>query len=373
MNRRLTTDVFPASVDWVPVPDEHGRFPAGGHARHYAHPDPGVRARTQFMAFDEETRDRAAQYLRDRMLDDDPAPFCLTVSFHHPHDPFHVRQEYWDRFEGVDIPLGRVGDDAPRSVMDEWANEAHETSAHPLTEPGSLTRLRRAYYAALSYVDDMIAELIAALRESGDDDDTLVLFTSDHGDMLAERGMVQKRCFYEWSARVPLLLRLPGGKHAGESVVTPVSLTDVLPTVLDVIGVPEDARAPMQGESLLPLLDAERPDRPVFSEYHLEKVHAPCFMVRRGPYKYVLVHGHDEQLFDLERDPDELDDLSDSASHAEVRDELRSLLLDRFDPDALAAAGERSIRNRLVVRDANAANGTRWDYAPPSRADRFVR
>lgn len=364
--RRLTTDVLPAGLDWVPVVDEHGRFPAGGHARHYADPDPGVRTWTQFMDFDEETQHRALQYLRERGRTGASQPFGLVVSFHHPHDPFHVRQEYWDRYEGIEPPTSSWPEGIAQSAMDRWANEAHETADYDLRDPDSLRRLRRGYYAALSYVDDKIGELLEALRESGELQNTVVIFTSDHGDMMTERGMVQKRTFYEWSARVPLTVTFPDGRSAGSTVGTPVSLIDLLPTLLDIVGVPEDARARLDGRSLLPMIDGDEggEQRPVFSEYHLEKVWSPCFMVRRGRYKYVYVHGHDRQLFDLETDPHEWTDLSDRPEHAPVVDELHEALTARFDPEQLAAAGAETIPRRVIVAEAMRRNDQRWDYTP---------
>ncbi|WP_210481239.1 choline-sulfatase [Naasia sp. SYSU D00948] len=373
--RRLTTDVFPASLDWVPVPDEHGRFPAGGHARHYADPDPGVRTWTKFMDFDEETQHRALQYLRERGRTQAAEPFGMIVSFHHPHDPFHVPREYWDLYENVDIPLSSWPEGIAESVMDRWANEAHDTAGFDLLDPDSRRRLRRAYYAALSYVDDKIGAMLDALRASGELERTVIVVTSDHGDMMTERGMVQKRTFYEWSSRVPLTLTFPDGAYAGSAVPTPVSLIDLLPTFLDLAGVPEAGRAQLDGRSLLPVLEGGHDGNvPVFSEYHLEKVHAPCFMVRRGRWKYVYVHGHDRQLFDLETDPDEWTDLSGRPEHADVEAELHRLLLERFDPDALAAAGQASVRRRAIVAEAMRRNHQHWDYTPVFDATRqYVR
>ncbi len=373
---RLTTDVFPAGVDWVPSVDADGRFPAGGHARHYAAPDPGVRSWTKFMAYDEETQFRALEHLRERGRLQTPEPLCMVVSYHHPHDPFHVSQELWDLYDD-DIPIPEYPDDlaSTYSAMDGWANEAHETARYDLTEPGSLRALRRAYYASLSYIDRKVGELLQALRESGELENTLVVFTSDHGDMLGERGMVQKRCFYEWSVRIPLLMRFPGARHAGVSVSQPVSLIDVLPTLLDFAGVPQEKRVPMDGISILPLISGEdHLERTVFSEYHLEKVWAPCFMVRRGRYKYIYIHGYGRQLFDLEDDPGEWHDLSESPENALQLTQLHSALLDRFDPDRLAAEGADSIRRREIVKEAMQVNNTHWDFVPVFDATRqYVR
>jgi choline-sulfatase len=344
--RRLTTDVFPATMDWVPTLDEEGRFVRGGHARSYVPPEVGVRTWTKFLSYDEETHFRALEYLRERARLEPEEPFFLVVSYHHPHDPFHPTQELWDLYEGaeIDVPEQREWE---VSAMDRWANEAHETDSVDLGDPEAMRALRRAYYALVTYVDRKLGELLEAIP-----DDTVVLFTSDHGDMLGERRMVQKRCFYEWSVRVPLVLRLPGGERAGTAVPHPVSLLDVAPTLLDLAGV-ED-RLELDGRSLL----EPDPDREVLAEYHVEKVHAPCFMARRGSRKLIHVHGHGEQLFDLARDPSETHSVDEDAA------DLRELILAEFDPEAIAADGAASVRRRELIREAMARNGTRWDYSP---------
>jgi choline-sulfatase len=349
--RRLTTDVYPAAMNWVPTQDPDGRFVRGGHARSYVPPRVGVVPWSKFLAYDEETHFRALEYLRNGPAD----PFFLVVSYHHPHDPFQVTQELWDLYEGVDIPIPDTPEDVEYSVMDVWANEAHETDAVDLRDPDGLRALRRAYYALVSYVDRKLGELLEVVP-----DDTLVIFTSDHGDMLAERAMVQKRCFYEWSARVPLLVRHPD-RRAGV-VDTPVSLLDVAPTILAAAGA--DERLPMDGGNLF------EPGGVVFSEYHVEKVRAPCFMVRQGRWKYIYIHGHGEQLFDLESDPGEWVNLAGERDTTE----LREAILARFDPDAIARHGVESVARRDVIARAMAMTSTRWDYSPPFDATKqYVR
>ena len=343
--RRLTTDVYPAAMDWVPTQDAEGRFVRGGHARSYVPPRVGVVPWSKFLAYDEETHFRALEYLRLEPRE----PFFLVVSYHHPHDPFQVTQELWDLYDGVEIPIPKTPAEIEYSAMDRWANEAHETDSVDLRDPDNLRTLRRAYYALVTYVDRKVGELLEAVP-----DDTLVVFTSDHGDMLAERAMVQKRCFYEWSARIPLLVRFPDGRRAGTAVAEPVSLLDLAPTILDWCGVPD--RLPMDGSSL----DAS--GRTVFSEYHVEKVRAPCFMARRGSWKYVYVHGHDEQLFDLDADPGEWTNLA--GAEPDVAGALRAAILTRFDPEAIARSGEESVRRRDLIARAMTITGTRWDHQP---------
>jgi choline-sulfatase len=357
--RRLTTDVFPAGMDWVPTQDPEGRFVRGGHAVEYVPPKVGVRPWTKFLSFDEETHFRALEFLRERAREQREEPFFLVASYHHPHDPFQPTQELWDVYDGLEFELPERGE-PNYTAMDVWANEAHETDLVDLDSAANLQALRRAYAALVTYVDRKLGELLDCLDRTGQTGDTLVVFTSDHGDMLGERRMVQKRTFYEWSVRVPLVLRLPGGEQAGTTVERPVSLLDLAPTLLDLAGVPDAERGTLDGSSLF------GEGGPVFSEYHVEKVRAPCFMVRQGRFKEVYVHGHDSRRFDLAADPGEWNDLGGG--------ELVPLILERFDPDAIAAAGRESVARRDVIRRAMERNGTKWDYTPPFDATKaYVR
>ena len=373
-DRRFTTDVFPEDFRWTP----HRRTDdgdavgletsaTGGHAAEYVADAVEVGRWNKYLSYDEETQFRALEYLHAKgdERDGESAPFHLTVSFHHPHDPFWPPEEYWQRYEDADVDLPEVPDDVEGSysTMDRWLNEWHETDQYPgLTDPESLRRVRRAYYGLVSYVDDKLGELLDALAENGLADDTVVVFCSDHGDMLCERGMVQKRCFYEWSSRVPLVARFPDGSYAGETCADPVSLVDLLPTFLDVAGVDEDDRLPYDGHSLFDTLEGRVDDRVVFSEFYAEGVHAPCFMARRGDLKYVLVHGHDERLFDLNEDPGEWADRS--AERRGAADELRDAVLDRFDPETIDTAVEASVRRRAAIHRATGEH-EEWAYDPP--------
>jgi choline-sulfatase len=244
-------------------------------------------------------------------------------------------------------------------------NEVHETDKADLDNPDNLVQLRRAYYGLVTYVDRKVGELVAALEQTGQRENTIVIFTSDHGDMLAEKRMVQKRCFYEWSARIPLLVQFPDGQHAGRKVGAPVSLMDLVPTILDWAGIPVEARLPMDATSFAGLMEGgEADERPVLSEYHVEKVRAPSFMARQGRYKYIYIHGHDRQLFDLEADPDEWNNLAGQPETRTVEEALHALILAEFDPDWIEADGAASVRRREVIKEAMARNGTRWDYFP---------
>ena len=232
-----------------------------------------------------------------------------------------------------------------------------------LTDPANLRRLRRAYYALVTYVDRKVGELIRTLEDHGLWDDTVVVFTSDHGDMLGEKGMVQKRSFYELSARVPLLVRFPRQPARGHRRRRAGEPGRPAPDVLWPGRYGCRRAAAARRPDLMPLLDgSDVAPRTVFSEEHVEEVATTCFMVRRGTWKYIHIHGVDAQLFDLEADPSEWHNLAGKPEHEAIEDELRGALLERFDPDAIERDVRKSLGARRVIRDAMSKHGTHWGY-----------
>lgn len=380
-NRRLTTDIYPADFRWS------WQMGGGGTAANQApsYVGEGIRVGTwnNGLSYDEELHFRALEYLRAKGLEIDGArqkgdaadPFFLFASYHHPHEPFWPPQEYWDLYEDDDIALPHFPENhtATFSALDRWLNDYHGVDRQEgLTDADSIRRVRRAYYALVTYVDRKVGELIATLKDSGLWDSTVVVFCSDHGDMLCEKGMVQKRYLYEMSTRVPLIVRFPDGYQVGRVCDAPVNLIDLLPTFLDLADVPQDERLPMDGRSLMGLLDGTDAEGwEAISETHADAmVQTPCFMLRQGRYKYIYIHGHDCQLFDLEADPGEWSNLAGDPEHAKTEAAMRACILERFDPDAIAADVAHSVRRRLLIDRAMKKNGTTWNYRPsfdPSR------
>lgn len=372
---RLTTDIYSSDFDWVKpewirLKETGGRdcervmadrpaYNAAGYA------GDGVRIGVwhDALGYDEETHFRAIEYLRSRKAGGEDGPFLLCASYHHPHEPFWPPEAWWERYEGAEVELPEFppGLDESHSMMDLNLNAYHGTGRYDLRDEEGLYRLRRAYYALVSYMDDKVGGLLDALDETGLAENTVVVFASDHGDMLCERGMVQKRCFYEWSCRVPLIVRYPDGWRAGTSSPRPVSLIDLLPTFCDLAGV-ED-RLPHDGASLLSASAADETDRVVFAQAH-EAVGMPCIMARQGRYKYHYIHGFEPRLFDLDNDPGEWHNLSGEAACREVEARLRDRILDRFDPDAIAEENLASLYRRRLVRDTMARHGRTWSHEP---------
>jgi len=294
----------------------------------------------------------AVRYLSGKTADD--GPFFCCVSYHHPHNPFYIPDDIRERFRGMELDLPSVpGDMRERyGVMDKWLNNYHcQTELMDcIMDRDNLRWLYETYYGMTYDMDLRAGELLEIMRSRGLDKNTVIIFTSDHGDMLAHRGMVQKRCFYERSIRAPLIFSSPGTYPSGARAASPVSLLDLFPTIADIAG--EAPPEGLLGESLIPAILGEGDryaNRIIYAEYHNEGVYAPCFMAVSERYKYIYVHGHEELLFDLENDPEELENIAGGHKYSGVRDELKRELLSRFDPEAIACQVRENQKNRNYI------------------------
>ena len=369
--KRLLPNIYPADFSWTKSRDH--KIPKT-HARSYLGSAVRVGHSGRNIEYDELAHRKALDYLIQKGVqkrkDASRQPFFLFVSYNFPHEPFWPPKEYWDLYEGESIEVPRLPSDFEKrhSAMDRWLNRHHGVDKVDLQKPSSLKKLWRAYYSLVTYIDDKVGELIARLKDDDLLDDTIVIFTSDHGDMLCQKNMVQKRCFYEPSARVPLLVVSPHVGQKGHVSRTPVSLLDIAPTVLDLVGYDRSESFAVDGMSLVPLLEGrEQPDRAVFSEMHSEGVYATCFMVRKGRYKYIYIHGHDEQLFDLEKDPREWNNLANKADYALIRSQLKEHVLSRFDPDEIEKELRESLQKRQFLMKAMRRTDQDWAFNPEQR------
>ena len=375
---RLTTDIYPADFLWVPDWSQGPAYrPTGVGMGHVV--DAGPCVRNMQIDYDEDVAHVAVQRIYD-LARERTAPFFLTVSFTHPHPPFVARQEEWDGYADVDIDPPAVPE-IPYEQLDphsQWLYIAHGQDRHTVTA-AHIRNARRAYYAMVTYVDAKIGQVLDALARAGLADDALIIFCSDHGEMLGERGMWYKQTFYEPSARVPLVVRGPGVIPSRHAQVC--SLVDLLPTLLEVVGLGGAPVAPVDalaGRSLLPLLQGRAIDwaDEAISEYSSEGVVAPSRMIRRGRWKYVSTLGLPPLLFDLQDDPRELVNRAGDASLAAVELELRDRLLEDWNPTAIDAQIRASQRRRLFLRELAIRSGEfpAWNYeARHGDARRYVR
>jgi choline-sulfatase len=368
---RLTTDVYPAGLDMVPdwdlVPED--RLPWYHDAASVFRA--GVSQATVQRDFDDEVIFRSLRYLNDRARARDDQPFLLVSSFIHPHDPYEPPLEHWRRYEGVEIDDPRVAA-MELEELDPHSQRLQQMSGFDQKMPSAeeVRRARRAYYACVSYVDDHVGAIVRRLDELGLRENTVVIVTSDHGDMLGERGLWYKMSPFEQSSRVPLIVSAPG-RHAVGRVDDAVSLIDVLPTLVDLAGA---APTNGPGRSLVPSIrGSSETERDVVIEYLAEGVLSPHVTLVRGPHKLVRCPGDPDQLFDVLADPDELVDLAGDPAHADVLTSMRAELASRYDLTELAARVRDSQERRRLVQSAlSSGQRTDWDHQPPARVE-YVR
>ena len=256
------------------------------------------------------TADQAVEFLAGY---DRPEPFMLKVSFARPHSPYDPPQRFLDMYDTDDMPAPSVGDWAGRYAP-------HDDPPKPSLWHGDLgvrqaKESRRAYCASISFIDEQIGRILKTLKQRGLDDNTLIIFFADHGDMLGDHHLWRKTYAYEGSAKIPMLLRWPKGMGAesqrGKVLPQPVELRDVLPTFLDA------ARAPipdhLDGRSMLELVRGNAARwRP-----YIDLEHSMCYnqdhwtALTDGRFKYIY-YAYDgrEELFNLADDPNELRDLT---------------------------------------------------------------
>ena len=359
--KRLIQSNYPADYRWVKSREDKIPRP---HVNHYVASRLKIDQPSQNLKLDELAQDKAIEYLRSK---DGTDPFFLFVSFNFPHEPFWPPQKYWDMYKDAEIQLPEFPEnwEDKLSIMDKWLRRHSSTDVTDVTVPESIREVRRAYYALYTYIDDKVGELLSVLEDQGLDKNTIVVFTSDHGDMIGEKGMVQKRSFNEWSARVPLIVKYPDQRFAGTEQSTPVSLVDMLPTMLDWVGIPEEKRLHCDGASLVPLMDGTPDDdRFAIIENHSEGVYTTCFSVVKSGYKYNWFTGYGAQLIDLREDPGEWNNLSGQRKYAGLEHELRKHILDRFDLAQLEKDVRFSIGSRMMIQPILEQQGIDWKFVP---------
>ena len=374
---RLTTDIYPADFGWTPDWDHPQRRPSWYHNMGSVI-DAGPCVRSNQLDFDDEVVFKARQKLFDLARGSDERPFCMVVSMTHPHDPYAICEPYWSLYRDEDIDLPRVvlppGRMDPHSLRLRHVCDMDRT---PVTE-AQVRRARRAYYGALSYVDDQIGRLLRTLEDTGLDRDTVVVLTADHGDMLGERGLWFKMNFFEDASRVPLIVHAPG-RFQPRRVPQSVSTVDLLPTLVDIArdGAPlPDPPEAIDGRSLWPHLHGDGGHDEVVGEYLGEGAIAPLVMLRRGPWKFVHSAPDPDQLYHLGDDPLELHNRAGDAAAAATLQAFRADLARRWDLAALRAQVVASQRRRAFHFAAQNRGGepVHWDHQPAEDASRrFMR
>lgn len=362
---RLTTDVYPSDFGWTPDWENFAERPTWYHNM-LSVVQAGTCQTSNQLDFDEEVAFQTRRKLSELARSDDERPFFLVASFTHPHDPFAITPEYWNRYDHAAIDLPTVSP-IPFNDLDPHSQRIHHVCAmNDYTQTNERVRkARHAYYGMISYIDDKVGELLAILDAMDLRDKTIVIFTSDHGEMLGERGLWYKMSFFEWSARVPLIFHAP--KHfPARRIDDPVSLLDILPTLVDLASGNRMYKypVPIDGHSLLPWLEGTNQEpHTVYGELLGETAIAPLLMIRGGRYKYVYSKPDPEQLYDLENDPNEQKNLAIDPNFRSLCQEFHTELMKQWQPNAIHQQVLHSQRRRRLVDQALRQGAYQpWDY-----------
>lgn len=304
---------------------------------------------SQYTRYDKKITDLTEDWFAERANRQGDKPWVLFSSFIAPHFPLTVPQDYIDLYDFADIELYDKTLDVDGRLADWWRLFRFGYDFDDYFEDDD--HRRRAllhYYALCSFADENVGRVVRALESSGQAEDTTLVFLSDHGDHMGTRGLWGKSTMFEESANVPLIL-VDRDLPAGTTCDTPVSLVDIYHTALDTVGerLTEEERT-LPGRSLLEIARAPYdPERAVFCEYHASCAPSGLMMLRKGRFKYIHYTHHGAQLFDLERDPEERNDLAGDPAHAETCAALEAELRALVDPEAVDAAAKRDQRKRL--------------------------
>ena len=373
---RLNTDIYPSDFAWTPNWDSpHERIDKWYHNMESLS-EAGQALATYQLDYDEEVGFASIRKLYDFARDNDDRPFFMAAAFIHPHDPYVTRPEWWDLYDhdAIDLP-----DEVSLDSLDAHSQRVRrgiEADTIGYTDD-QCRNARHGYYANTSYIDSWLGRMVRTLEETGRIDDTVVIATSDHGDMLGDRGLWFKMSFFERSLRVPLIMAGPG--VANTAVNNACSLLDLFPTLLDIAadgGSRIEPVASLAGRSLWESATGGRDlvDEAI-AEYTAEMTSHPMFMIRRGRHKYIHCDTDPALLYDVEADPQERANLADDPAHAELAAGFAAEVAQRWDSAAIRDQVVASQRSRRLLHAAMGnASRISWDFSPVhDAANQYVR
>ena len=303
---------------------------------------------SDYNRFDQRVAQAAIDWIRARSQEAGAPPAALFVGLVAPHFPLVVPQDYLDLYAPQDLPAWKLRPEQghARHPWVERLASFNDLDAQLGTEERRRLAMR-SYFGLVSFMDAQVGRILQALRDSGLEDDTLVVYTSDHGDNLGARGLWNKSVLYRESTAVPLLVQ---GRGLGRARVSAnCSLVDLYPTVLDALGLSDRIDEALPGRSWLQAIDHPDPQRAVLSEYHAIGSPSAGFMLARGNLKLHEYVGYAPELFDLEADPEETVDLADDPAHAGALAQMRACLREMLDPVAVDRLAKDD-QNQLIAR-----------------------
>ncbi|HAA75443.1 TPA: sulfatase [Candidatus Latescibacteria bacterium] len=292
-------------------------------------------------------------------------PFSLSVGFMLPHQPFVARREDFERFADR-VPPPQTPAPFSDDLHPHFKNWREKCGIVDVPDK-EIQRARIAYWALVYRMDVMIGQILNTLRENGFEEDTLVIYSSDHGEQVGEHGLWWKQTFYDDSAKVPAIVAWPGRISEGSRINNVISSLDINATMIDALGCP--ALPTSRGRTLLPLFENINTDWDdvAFCEYCTDKREIQR-MVRKGPWKLSYYHGQPSTLFNVDEDPRETRDRISDPECADIVRALTDRVLERWDPDAIWAEIQTTQTEARVMsqwtRNVKPADTHRWSLLP---------
>jgi len=292
---------------------------------------------SNYTEYDAAVTKQASDWLVNAAADKNP--WCLYVGLVAPHHPLVSPQKFFDLYPLDELPSDKLH---PRDgyVQHPWIAKMANAM---VGEDGWKDEHERktaiaAYYGLTSWMDHNVGRVVEALKATGQYDDTTIVYSSDHGENLGARGLWGKMNMYEESAAIPLIVAPAPNLNVTPRAIcnTPVSLLDISETIIDHFDASLQGERP--GESLYTLASMpDIPERTIFSEYHAIGAVSGAFMLRKDRWKLIEYVGFDPELFDLEDDPEELNNLAQSAEHAQTLQQLTAALREICDTERVNA------------------------------------
>ncbi|MBL4702328.1 MAG: sulfatase-like hydrolase/transferase [Phycisphaeraceae bacterium] len=340
--KRLISELSPTAFHATPgrldkllgMGDLHGT--AGMSKQGIDNSGPG---RTGYLSYDEHVTQATVKFLEERKTNPSDKPYMMTVGYIMPHCPFVAESDdfyqYWNQLPTPQTSEEGLGEQHP--FHEELRRQC---GVNPLPDVQTQKRVASAYYGMVNHLDRQIDTLMQALEASGEADNTIIVYTSDHGEQLGAHGLWWKSTFYEGSIGVPLIISRPNDPRAGEETVVNVSLIDIGPTLLDLAGL--DPLPGVSGQSFSCVLDGKESDwrDEAFAELSNPlggpKASAPGLpqrMFKQGDWKYVYYHGMRPQLFNTADDPNEEHDLWNDPAQADRLKAMQDRALENWNPE----------------------------------------
>ena len=303
----------------------------------------------EYLEYDRLITNKAIEWIRKQKKREKPdSPWVLFVSFVSPHYPLIAPPDFYDLYNNANLPYDNY-QNLSKNKLHSWVKGIRESWPYDDYMDEEKRKIAvQAYYGMCSFMDSNVGKLLTELKQCDIYDDTTIIYASDHGESLGNRGLWGKMTMYEDSASIPLIIKGPNFKK-NRMCKTPVTLIDLYPTIFDILSLDHVAsEANIDGESLRAIANnTYDKNRCVLSEYHGAGSYGGAFMLRMGDYKYIYYVGHQPEVFDIKSDPNEKRNLANDPSFRSLVDMLDNALRSIINPESVDEAA-RSDQKKML-------------------------